>query len=236
MKLRLTCLISTLFLFASCQFDKKQLIGNWELIQTSACSHCEADYYIFSDDSVQRFRDECLLAEKGTYTLNKNVLEMSFTNGNKQNAIIQFDQNNTDLIINTENNTIRSTYHKVDHVPKLTSRWDTPCSHKYLQCIENCVWRYTGRKYKSALTPIVNTSDTTIVPPSSIDLRRMHNPNFGYDACIIRKAIPNSSIAFLIEKYTGNELFLIPRCDTRLLEGENGFHSDTVFIYERVYL
>lgn len=232
---RIINLFFILFIFSSCSSDKEKLIGTWELIETNAARNCEPDYFIFSPDSVTSIRNKCLITERGVYSIVGNEIKINFSNGNKIQSTIEFVNHNLLIKTKIQKELIISKYHPVQSTPQLLTQRNVRCNKDLFICFENCIWKYSGKSYKSKNLPQDFISNDKFTLPAIIDLRRNINPSFNYDACIISNAIPNSRLSFLIENYTGNELHLIPRSDPRVTENEEQFHSNTTYIYHRIY-
>lgn len=227
------CFFVLIAILSSCSLDQEKLIGTWKLVETNAAINEETNYLIFTADSVTSIREACLLTEQGTYKIAKKHVEMKFNNGRIVRAKIEFEDGK--LIVQSELNDYISGYEKVKTIPVYQSNRENLGHPDFTCCYENCIWEYSGKKMKRTIYSNVNSKDTFIIPPKMIDLRREHNPRFRYDHIFLLNAIPNSTMAFAIEKYTGNELYLVPRSSTWFVEEKDSYFSDTAFIYRRSY-
>ena len=226
-------LILFIVFLSSCSLDQEKLIGTWKLVETNAAINEESNYLIFTADSVTSIREACLLTEQGTYKITKKYIVMKFNNGHNVIAKIEFE--NDKLILQSVRKDYISGYEKVKTIPAYQSKRENLGHPEFTPCYENCIWEYSGKKVQSKYFANLNSNDTVIIPPKMIDLRREHNLKFRYDHIFLLNAISNSTMAFAIEKYTGNELYLVPRSSTWFVEEKDSYFSDTAFIYRRTY-
>jgi hypothetical protein len=215
-----------LLLFTSCvnrNYSKKDIEGIWKLEKSGADNGFTPDYIIFNNDSVKLYHRECYIIDIGTYTLNEDELQVQVDESQFQYSIEMVNKTIQLISLDAKGNK-NHVYTNQNH----DFNFDIPSIFNP-KCFEGFEWIYTGRKEILIGESGLN-NDTIITPPLKINLKRNENIEFSWDKWILRHAIPDSKLDFLILDYNGYEITIVPY----------SWHpnykeiTDTAYVYKRI--